>query len=158
MISRAILILFLSTSIVGKGSFWHGVDRKVVTQHIAQQTQIPPDELQAALSFWQKKYTKHFDSWAPFYPIVTNIIRARGCQVGCEVGVAFGTQSEHILLNSKIKKLYSVDPYLPYPHDSFPRGSTQQSMDVLALCIAARLARFGDRSEFIRQTSVDAAD
>jgi len=139
------------------GNFWHGINRKATTKLIAQTTNMSSAEIQKALSFWQKKYTTHFRSWAIYYPLVSDIIRTHGCRVGCEVGIAFGTQSEHILRNTGVEKLYSIDPYVPYKKDIFPQGSSKRWMDVLALCVAERLKQFGEQSHFIRKKSLDAA-
>jgi len=157
----AISALILCTAVNGKkggtAEFWHGIDRDSTTKHIAESVQLEPAALQEALAFWKWKYDHHVPTWQPDYKIVSDIIRAHKCKIGCEVGLAFGTQSVHILEHTNVTLLHSIDPYIPYDNGTFPKGATAQWMDVLALIVKARLAQFGDRSNFIRATSLDAA-
>ena len=81
--------------------------------------------------------------------------------VGVEVGTWQGGFSEGILDCPLIKKLYCVDPYKHFDNDEYPDGMndlSQYQFDDLFQSVSSRLvSRFGDRVEFIRKLSTDAA-
>ena len=141
--------------------FWHGVDKSSVVAEAVESGNIGLKELEKILSFWEEHYNLTVPAWTRHYSIVSDLIRAYGCRVGCEVGVAFGTQSEHIILNTDVKRLYSIDPYIPFARilDFIPNDpiQSQQWMDVHAQVTMARLSPYKDRCELIRKKSVDAA-
>ncbi len=75
-----------------------------------------------------------------------NIINEKNYQIGVEIGLGFGSYSEYLLKNSKLEKLYSIDPF-----DS----TTAEFYDGLK-STKQKLLPFSDRSTFIRKTSKDA--
>jgi len=137
-------------------NFWHGVDQEELRTQVMQTLNLEANEFTNIIAFWKAKY-QGIDNWACHYPIVTDVIRVHGGRVGCEIGSAFGTQSEHILANTNVELLYSIDPYIPYDNGVFPKQATQKRMDVLAQIVEARLKQFEKRSQLIRKTSIDAS-
>ncbi len=76
----------------------------------------------------------------------SNKINEHQYQIGVEIGLGFGSYSEFLLKNSKLKKLYSIDPFDDSISEYYPGlESTIQ-----------KLTPFGDRSTFIRKYSKDA--
>ena len=79
--------------------------------------------------------------------------------VGCEVGVREGINTDRILRTLNIKKLYLVDPYLPYyepsPALTVFAGSAANQENVMKE--AKRfLSRYNDRIVWLRKSSDDA--
>ncbi len=116
-------------------------------------TNIPHDSI--------KTWVKHFvsiEEWnepsAGYYHIFANFINQYGLKRGCEVGVATGGHCLAILQNSNVEKLYAIDPYSP---DYFIEFAAKGVLDLYFLHVQARLAQFGERSEMIRLSSMDAA-
>jgi hypothetical protein len=140
--------------------------------------QITPSEIAHALnqntSTIQKIFNeldalknRHEGAWSSYYFILPKIINTQRLLIGCEVGVSFGGHSEAILKNTRVTKLYSVDPYLEYGDltTSATVGNDHQSQanlfqlrwDVLYLRVKDRLSVFKERSVLIRDTSLNAA-
>jgi hypothetical protein len=90
-------------------------------------------------------------------PILLNARRLTG--TGVEVGVDEGVFSEYLLENWRGRKLVSVDPWLEMAPEEYQDtcNTSQASMEEKYEATASRLARFGDRSEILREMSVDAA-
>jgi len=85
----------------------------------------------------------------------TKIINELGLKTGVEIGVHKGHFSEHILANSNIEKMYSVDAWL---EDEETTKAVRKKCDEgkMELCYketVAKLAKFGDRSVIIRGLS-----
>jgi len=165
--SRRLFALVFASGITGSTALlaskpcstnlWSGLSRELVLTQAQSSLDLRPAELAKIVKFWEAKYRLCVASWAPHYNEVTNLIRKHGCKYVCEVGIAFGTQSEHILANTEVELLCSIDPYVLYPNDLFSRGAkSQRWMDVLAHITKARLSRYGARSHFIRKKSKDA--
>lgn len=82
---------------------------------------------------------------------------------GAEIGVCMAGHSKIILEKTKVKKLYSVDPYMAFLNVTdghvLPDGRSfdQAAYDAMYEFAKKRMSAFGDRSVFIRKTSVDAA-
>jgi len=80
---------------------------------------------------------------------------------GAEVGVWEGVNSEHIVANwPSCSKFYCVDLYLSEemgcePGD--PKWQPQEVMDEIAQRASDKMARFGDKVEFVRENSLLAA-
>ena len=77
-----------------------------------------------------------------------------------EIGTWEGDYSWEILKNTTCKKLYCVDPYRHFQSDEYPDGMnnlTQEQFDRKFETVKRRFAEFGDRVEFLRMTSSDAA-
>jgi len=145
------------TSQNSSASLWEGLNKDLIIGELQSSLALQPSELAEAVQFWEAKYRLHVPTWAPHYDVVTSLIRKHDCKYVCEVGVAFGTQSEHVLANTNVKLLYSIDPYIFYPNDGFPDGAKSEYwMDVLFHITSARLARYGIRSCLIRKKSSEA--
>jgi hypothetical protein len=95
--------------------------------------------------------------WGSAYGKFAHRIEERGLRIGVEIGVAFGGHAESILMETSVEKLYGVDPYrhLVGYHD--PMNLPQEEFDELFKFTLARLARFGNRYEHIREISKNAA-
>jgi len=88
------------------------------------------------------------------------VLNARGLTgTAVEVGVDEGAFSEYLLEYWRGRRLVSVDPWLEMAPDEYTDtcNTAQASMDDKYETSRARLARFGDRSEIWRETSVEAA-
>jgi len=96
-------------------------------------------------------------AWKQYYHVLPKLIHQFDLKVGCEIGVAFGTHSEAILQNTKIKKLYSIDPYKHFDNYNDPMNLSQQHFDALYYKVSKRLEVFDDRSALMRSTSIDAS-
>ena len=48
-----------------------------------------------------------------YYHVLPKLINERGYKIGAEIGVAYGGNSESILKNTNVDRLYSIDPYQP---------------------------------------------
>jgi len=81
------------------------------------------------------------------YGKITDFIREHDLKVGCEVGVAFGGQSLHILRGANVERLYSIEPYPGRENVKYLRY----------LLVRRRLDFFGQRSVFIRDRSPEAS-
>lgn len=77
-----------------------------------------------------------------------------------EIGTWTGDFAEELLKYTKCKKLYCVDPYRHFENDEYPDSMntlTQGDFDNVFENTKSRLSKYGDRVEFIRDLSVDAA-
>ena len=79
--------------------------------------------------------------------------------VGAEVGVHFGEGSEYILYKWKGKKLYSIDCWKHQdPNVYSDIANTEDDIqEKFYLETVGRLSKFNERSEIIRETSVEAS-
>lgn len=77
-----------------------------------------------------------------------------------EVGTWEGEFSQELLANTNCKKLYCVDPYKHFDNEEYPDGMntlTQQQFDDKYENVRKRFEVFGNRVEFIRKESMEAA-
>jgi len=77
-----------------------------------------------------------------------------------EIGTWEGGFAEDLLIYTNCKKLYCVDPYRHFDNDEYPdsmNNLTQNDFDNVFEKTKNRLSKYGDRVEFIRELSVDAA-
>jgi hypothetical protein len=90
-------------------------------------------------------------------PFLLNARQLIGSAV--EVGVDEGLFSEYLLEHWHGRQLISVDPWWEMPPDEYVDTCNvpQDSMEERYEATKRRLARFGNRSEIWRQTSIDAA-
>jgi len=104
----------------------------------------------------RKNSSESLDTWGVGYGHFCKIINKFALKTGAELGVAYGGHSEAILNNTKIDKLYGIDPYqhtigyidkMNYPQDEF---------DELYKYAIERLSRFKGRYEHIKKYSKDA--
>jgi hypothetical protein len=91
------------------------------------------------------------------YPQLLDTLKLK---VGAEIGVQYGHFSGHILANSGVSRLYSIDPwkaYSPQDYDDMTNAD-QRAQDSRYLCTVSQLFQYGDRSVVMRMTSKDAAE
>lgn len=77
-----------------------------------------------------------------------------------EIGTWEGGFADELLKYTKCKKLYCVDPYRHFDNDEYPDSMntlTQASFDAVFANTKSLLSKYGDRVEFIRDLSTDAA-
>ncbi len=110
-----------------------------------------------ALAFIDKM--EHPCNWEAEYPIVSGLIAEHNLKTGVEVGVAYGGQSEHILKNTNVERLVSIDPYYHFKTGYADVMNFQQPVfDVLYIKTLKRLEPYGDRSFFLRMASQEASE
>lgn len=95
--------------------------------------------------------------WSPYYYVMPLLIERYNLEVGCEVGVSAGFHSCHMLRNTNLKKLYSVDPYIVYGDPTNADILDANTMEIFYTRVANRLGAFAERSELIRDFSDNAA-
>lgn len=95
-------------------------------------------------------------SWTSAIGLVDQIKNLPGEVVGCELGVSYGFNLVYFLDNlPNIKKVYAVDPYMPY--DDGPSGWVPQDvMDRVRECMLVNIDEHKDKVEFIHKTSDEA--
>jgi len=101
--------------------------------------------------------------WRNSYKYLSSIINDRNYKTGVEIGVAFGDHCGYILNNTKIDKLYGIDPYFLYDdykndwnrqHFSIDvNGKDQDYFDELYSYVLNKLSIYGDRYTHIRDVS-----
>ena len=94
-----------------------------------------------------------------YYHVIPNLINECNYKTVAEIGVAYGGHSEAILKNTNVSRLYSIDPY-SLEHDNtdgytWPNGDnfTQRDYEELNGFAQSRLAKYKERSKFIRLSS-----
>ena len=91
------------------------------------------------------------------FPLLLN---ARGLTgQGAEVGVSQGGFSEHLLDSWKGRKLFSIDPWLEYPQETYcdVTNVSQEVQNGYYSEVRRKLAKFGERSCVLRLTSAEAS-
>lgn len=98
-----------------------------------------------------------------YYHVIPGLINKYHLKVGAEIGVAYGGHSEAILKNTKVEKLYSVDPYQPdwdgtdgYTLPNTGEKFTLTEYEELYLHALHRTRKYEDRSVFLRCTGHEA--
>lgn len=86
-------------------------------------------------------------------PMITFLSKNEAPMVGVEIGVALGGNAEKMLETLVIKKLYLVDPYIPYYERNMSLGLSEHEQTA-----RKRLTRFRDQTEFIKKLSSEAKD
>jgi predicted O-methyltransferase YrrM len=89
--------------------------------------------------------------------LLVNSLDLRGDAV--EVGVFEGLFSEHILKYCRVRKLYSIDPWLEFSNSEYTdrANAAQKVQDNRYEAVCRRLGQFAQRSEVLRKTSVEGA-
>lgn len=91
---------------------------------------------------------------------ITKLIDKLGLQSGVEIGVNEGAFSEHLLGNSGLRVLYSIDAWTTDTNltkSVFRKWATRHGEVSEAYeTTKKRLSRFGDRSKIVRKLSYDA--
>lgn len=72
--------------------------------------------------------------------------------IGVEIGVAEGINAENILKSLPMKRLFLVDPYIPYVN---PKNN--QNPELLFPKALKRLNKYGEKAVFVRAKSAEAA-
>lgn len=94
--------------------------------------------------------------WTSAIGLVPKIAALGDNIVGCEVGVSYGFNLVYFLDNlPNIKKVYAVDPYMPY--DDGPGGYvTQEVIDRVKQCMLVNTEPHKQKVNFINKMSKDA--
>lgn len=88
--------------------------------------------------------------------VFNTLLKDKDNLIGAEIGVDRGDNSEGLLANLNIKKLYLIDPYIPYMDKTQePSGGLVQRDFALAEKIA-REKLSNPKVEFIKELSADA--
>lgn len=93
------------------------------------------------------------NSWKHYYHLLSNLINERDLKVGCEIGVSTGGHSDYVLANTKVEKLYSIDPFIK--NATLDLFSPDYFYDVMYYRVLFRLSRYGERSTLIRDFSTN---
>ena len=91
------------------------------------------------------------------YPSARHVLPDSVC---VEIGTWDGDFSYDILKYCQLKKLYCVDPYKHFENGEYPdsmNDRTQEEWDQKFAQVQNRFKPFGDKVEFMRMTSVEAA-
>ena len=81
-------------------------------------------------------------------------------KVGAEIGIAGGQHIKALMENTKIEKIYGVDPFITDSwdmHGFFSVDEEYGSFDGLYNEVKELLSQFGDRVELVRKKSTEAA-
>ena len=81
-------------------------------------------------------------------------------KVGAEIGIAGGQHINALMENTKIEKIYGVDPFITDSwdmHGFFSVDEEYGSFDGLYNEVKELLSQFGDRVELVRKKSTEAA-
>lgn len=156
MMSNKSLILFALCTITGLRAAPINLtedDPEIYISHNYTKNQV-----RGALKFLLAKEAEHVPSWEPGYALVSDAIEAKNLKIGCEIGVAFGTQSIHILEHTNVDKLYCIDPYKHFSPNEYHDGMNieQCNFDILYLTVHRRLAPYTNRVQILRETSEQA--
>jgi hypothetical protein len=90
------------------------------------------------------------------FPFLLNFLGLTG--EGAEIGVQTGSFSEIILRESKVRLLYSIDPWKEFKEASYKdvANLSQNEQDLVYDAAVKRLAVYKDRSSILRKTSLEA--
>lgn len=109
--------------------------------------------------FLEKYPNDILTAWDNSHYDVPRIINENGYKTAVEIGVAYGGHSEMILLNTKIEKLYGVDPYKNYSeYDGDCQNFEQRKQDDVHEMVSSRLSYYGGRFELLRDYSDNVLD
>ena len=109
-------------------------------------------EIELALEEIYKR-EKKFDADASYmyYPDLSNLIKQHNLKTGVEIGVLYGGNSEWLLNNANLEKLYSIDPY---EHSFY---GWKLLADLMFYKTQKKLKKFNTKNELIRKTSLQAS-
>lgn len=130
-------------------------------EYLQSNTTIPIQKLEPFLK--GLKQLEDIERGYQYHTVLINLIKRYKLEAGAEVGVSCGFHSYDLLRNSTLKKLYSVDPYIKYDDPTNDVGaalcfhSDQDFYDIFYLSVKDRLSVFGNRSEIVRDFSLEAA-
>ena len=99
--------------------------------------------------------------WEPTYVWTTQFLNEHPeLKIGAEIGCAAGQHIKAIMEETKVEKMYGVDPYITESwdmHGFFDINETYGGFDGLYEEVCDMLSPYGDRVEMIRKKSTDAA-
>ncbi len=105
--------------------------------------------------------TPSFDWWKPSHDWTVKFFNQHPeIKIGVEVGVAAGDHIHRLLSDTKIEKIWGVDPYVLDSWDLsgyIDMDNQYGGFDNFYSLVSNRLSSHGDRVELIRMTSVEAA-
>lgn len=94
--------------------------------------------------------------WAGYYyGVFSKIINENNFKNCAEIGIGYGFHAKEILDNTKVEKLYLVDPMQYYPNDAFATDVINYGgFEKLVKNIKTHLSEHNDRYTWFRQPSV----
>lgn len=116
-------------------------------------------ELEEAINWINWYWNNIFHGWQQYYNVLPALINKHDLKIGCEIGIAYGTHSAHILKTTNILKLYSIDPFKHF-EQGYNDGMNypQKYFDVLFYKVKDLLSQFGSRSSILRMTSIEGSN
>lgn len=102
--------------------------------------------------------TKSEEPWVNRHDVVASLINKKNVETAVELGVAFGGNSENILLKTKVKKLYGIDPYKNRWTYNDGMNKNQKDLDEIFKSTIKRLNKYGERYTHIRKNSIKALE
>lgn len=107
-------------------------------------------------------------SWPSlYYGVFSDIINENNYKVVAEVGCGYGQHSKHILKTTNVQKLFMIDSYKYYDNDGFSEGiknvnvpgyTLEKKFDDFSMMVAKDVSEFGERVQFVRASSLEAAN
>lgn len=94
--------------------------------------------------------------WGKSYAKLAGVVNRLSLETGAEIGVAYGGNSVYLLKNTKVKKLYGVDPYKHFPDYDDPMNCDQDTFDEIYTFTSNRLGTYGKRYQLLRMLSTEA--
>lgn len=85
------------------------------------------------------------------YRPLAKLINDRQLKHGIEIGCAYGNLAEHLLNNTELISLYSIDPYKAYP--DMPGISTQEDYELLHGYVEKKMFKYSSRFELLNLDS-----
>mgnify|MGYP001437442430 FL=1 len=99
--------------------------------------------------------------WKNTYDWTTNFFNEHpDLKVGAEIGIAGGQHIKALMENTKIEKIYGVDPFITDSWDMYGYFNIDEEyggFDGLYGEVKELLAQFGNRVELVRKKSIEAA-
>lgn len=100
-----------------------------------------------------------------YYGVFASLINEYNANITAEVGCGYGQHSKELLRDTNVVKHYMIDQYKYYDNDAFSDGikniqadlTIEQKFDDFCEMVKNEVTQYGDRVEFIRKTSTDAA-
>lgn len=90
-----------------------------------------------------------------YYGVFSTVINENGFKKCAEIGIGYGLHAKEILTNTKVDKLYLVDPMQYYPNDAFADDVTKNGgFEELVKCIDKELSPYKKRYKWYRKASL----
>lgn len=104
----------------------------------------------------QEIYTNNGGWNAYYYGVFSKIINDNNYKTVAEVGIGYGFHAEEILKNTKVDKLYLIDPMKKYQNDSFSNDVVENGgFDALAIKIKELLYTYSNKYTWFRKPSIE---